>query len=262
MYQNKGSVKSRCKLKKAPHVCPSCVEKKAKYLEHEDICNSILKEAIKTVGVDEVCANLVGSMAMKKFDPSIILSRVKKVVDNDYVVATPDRHVFKLILKEVVYIMKRMGLMFELMDDDLNYSRVIGPKNMEIYNFKIDGFSSILSLIWYPEMCTCEEILNRFDINVCKIGYNVMTRELIAEQSVLNAILRREATVDRQFHFFGTFPTAAENRQLAATLGRMEKYSERGFTFSRPPKISFGMEEWHLEKVQDAAQGVAKRMKN
>ena len=92
------------------------------------------------------------------------------------------------------------------------------------------------SLIQYNGYGGIQGVVQRFDIDVCKVMFNPFTLQICADLNVVNAIVNGKAAV---CDFF--LPRGGPNRydvnQMCSTLQRMHKYAKRGFSFNRYPKL-------------------------
>ena len=109
-----------------------------------------------------------------------------------------------------------------------------------ISNLKIPGISLKLSFISSPGCNNVKEVVDQFDIDVCKVIYNVHHEEYEVEESVKKHIKMCKAMVT-DLTFGGSVPDRFDIYKCSKTLGRMEKYTKRGFVFINGGGIRFGI---------------------
>ena len=111
-----------------------------------------------------------------------------------------------------------------------------------VVRVKLCHVDTALSFVQRPNHNTVTEVMEEFDINVCKVLYRVHGRDsdgggaLEVRPSIGNAIRAREASC-KTFRFRSHTPTCLEIDKLECTLFRMQKYAKRGFFFVNYPRI-------------------------
>lgn len=97
-----------------------------------------------------------------------------------------------------------------------------------------------LSFVQCPTDSTKEDIVARFDIDIVKVMYDIGKQTIIVNEDVKRNILQGVA-VSRDFNFGLSAPSARELYMMKQRLFRIEKYTSRGFHFTRVPKLLCNM---------------------
>ena len=185
----------------------------------------------------EVKAIITGSAAVKRLDNTVtLLGKNFEVPDYDLVILCKDRNRFMVFLMDLARFFKIHGVEIEIAPNLGMYERVIG-KDLLVINLKpkFHPDAPTFSTIQNPHADCANDVTCTFDMNICKVAYDIMTGQVTVSPEVIEAIRNRTAVVDKEFHFKGIVPTPEETKLFAATLLRMEKYRARGFVFASPP---------------------------
>lgn len=110
-----------------------------------------------------------------------------------------------------------------------------------IVRVKVAGIDTALSFIQRPGHDSVTEVVEAFDIDICKVLYRIHQRANPGSPIQMSAntedAIRSMQARCKTFHFKGHSPTSFEVDKFANTLVRMQKYARRGFTFLDYPKI-------------------------
>ena len=109
-----------------------------------------------------------------------------------------------------------------------------------IANLVIPGISSKLSFISSPGCENVKQVINRFDIDVCKVICNIHFEQYEVEESVKEHIKGSKAAV-HDLVFGKCIPDKFDIYKCMRTLQRMKKYNERGFVFTNGGGLCFGI---------------------
>ena len=102
---------------------------------------------------------------------------------------------------------------------------------------KIEGIKTKLSFVSAPDCDSMAEVLDKFDISICKVMYDCRgTGMLTTRSDILRQIKVGEATVKDFLVPYGS-PDKFECNSIANTLHRMKKYGDRGYTFLNYPRF-------------------------
>lgn len=107
---------------------------------------------------------------------------------------------------------------------------VLPHQPVRIINITVKGLKSNLSFIQCPEDNTPQEIVDRFDMDIVQVIYDIERQSIVIADDIRRNILKRQATV-KDFVFDHHFPFDRDHKMYAATSSRMFKYIKRGFTF-------------------------------
>ena len=116
------------------------------------------------------------------------------------------------------------------------YANALGP--ISICDIKLEVLNIKLSLIQCPFDRNIYSVIQSFDINVCRVVYSIEKDEIWVPNEVYRSIEASEATVD-DFRFGTTGPSRFASTKVARTILRMQKYTNRGYTFSNGGGITF-----------------------
>ena len=106
-----------------------------------------------------------------------------------------------------------------------NYACATGK--VRICDFTISSFHRKLSLIQCPFNDSIEDVIDSFDLNVCRVVYSNGKDELRVAREVYKSIRKKEAVVDSVYFPGGV--NAFQGTKVQRTIERMEKYRSRGF---------------------------------
>ena len=160
--------------------------------------------------------------------------------DADYFITAPTLSAYYertdhliILLKQVARALGTSLLVFEYKVN--NYAHREYP--IWTKNIQFEGIETQISFVSAPYANSMAEILDDFDISICKVMYDCKgTGVLITTSNVLKQIKKGEATV-RNFCVHSSYPDLFECKSIASTLARMNKYGERGYTFLNYPRI-------------------------
>jgi len=82
-----------------------------------------------------------------------------------------------------------------------------------------------------------ENVVARFDINICQVLCYPHDNKFVLSEEVEECIEDKKA-VCKNFKFRSTCPSMFEIKKVERSLSRMMKYSRRGFSFPRYPRLS------------------------
>lgn len=105
-----------------------------------------------------------------------------------------------------------------------------------MHNMEVSGNDLTISFVQAPNSENMLEVINCFDIDVVKVIYNPVRRELYAPLDVVVAIENGEARVC-DFGLSEGQPSEYDVKKVCSTMKRMQKYGSRGYTFKRYPKL-------------------------
>ena len=161
-----------------------------------------------------------------------------RIGDWDLFVLTELEDTFLEIIDTFTAFCKQNYITIQLISKNENYIALTETK-IKTVNFKVEGIDAPVSFIWYSNVTSILDVLNGFDIDICKVGYNISKKKFIVTNKVRHAIKSRMATVTKSFSFQDTIPTHSEIIALSSTLHRVRKYASRGFKFLQYPWVKF-----------------------
>lgn len=107
---------------------------------------------------------------------------------------------------------------------------VRGGEKIWIMNFYISGITKIVSFVQSPRCDNLAEVVEGFDIDVCKVIYNLYTQKTSCSADVEEQI-RRGTSKAMGLLFEDGVPSPTDGRIVARTVHRIRKYIFRGFAF-------------------------------
>jgi hypothetical protein len=114
-----------------------------------------------------------------------------------------------------------------------------GIKKMEVTYLELTGFSNIISFVRYKDCKNIQEVIDGFDINVCKVIYHIHEKRFEVETEVREYIAAKKAKANGIGFKKKGHPVKAELIRAMKTAKRIEKYSHRGFYFENASGIAF-----------------------
>jgi hypothetical protein len=107
-----------------------------------------------------------------------------------------------------------------------------------IFDLTVAGLVGKLSFIQSPECDNVEEVAKQFDIDVCRVIYNIHECKLYCTKSVHEHIKRKVAVVS-WVRFRDSGLSKDDIIQVQRVMARIVKYKERGFKFLNDEGVSF-----------------------
>ena len=182
---------------------------------------------------------VAGSFATYAYMTSVLAVSVDWIPnDCNVFVATDDKEVFKdMVAAFWDYVRDEEDLYCPKprfrKSDYMNNATVL-----TFVNFLLPGQLPIVSFVQHPSKSNIRDILQDFDIDVCKVALYFKHGEqghYILEPSVREALLSATATVTKRIVWDRRAPTEQELEVLTRTYRRMKKYQDRGFVFADQP---------------------------
>ena len=131
-----------------------------------------------------------------------ILSKYWKPGDWDgFFIGTEDD--YDLMICGVCSYLKRNGFPYELKRGGHYGNCPVAFVKTDIVS---SAFYNRISIIWYPEAVTISCIVLNFDLECCMVAYDVVADRFVIEESVLDAIRKKESRALRNIAFQGTVP--------------------------------------------------------
>ena len=131
-----------------------------------------------------------------------ILSKYWKPGDWDgFFIGTEDD--YDLMICGVCSYLKRNGFPYELKRGGHYGNCPVAFVKTDIVS---SAFYNRISIIWYPEAVTISCIVRNFDLECCMVAYDVVADRFVIEESVLDAIRKKESRALRNIAFQGTVP--------------------------------------------------------
>lgn len=140
---------------------------------------------------------------------------------------------------------------YELMSRVQRKNLYILP-NIPVYitDIHVAYMNATLSFVQCPVDRTAQDVIDRFDINVVKVIYDIATWTLTVNRDVQRSIELGQATV-RDFIWEETAPSYRELYTFTSTLHRMEKFTRRGFHFIRTPTLQCNTHDVMAETMEN-----------
>lgn len=149
--------------------------------------------------------------------------------------ASTEAH-FKGIVEFIMARMKKLGAKIDSVSEYHVYGR--NQERFWVIDIDVKGIKGKISFVQAPGQKTVLDVLERFDINVCRVGYDFLSGELFYSETVRNDVARCVATVDGPA--FGPDPVSEDDiRQVLRTMERVQKYTKRGFSFINMQGVRF-----------------------
>lgn len=219
----------------------NCSQRALEWLEDSNKAIGLLTPAIPaSVKLRKEIA-LLGSSALMRLQVQLQIGPDWGSGPNDHDVfitgrwASTETH-FKGMVGLIVAKMKRLGAKIELVSEYYVYGR-----NQEFFwvvDVKVQGIEKKISFVQAPGLKRVSDVLKRFDINVCRVGYDFHSGELFYSKKVCDDVTRCVATVDGPA--FGPDAVSKDDiHQVLRTMERVQKYSKRGFNFINMQGVRF-----------------------
>ena len=113
---------------------------------------------------------------------------------------------------------------------------VFPDRPIHIIDIKVRHMRPRISFVQCPADSTPQQVVDRFDINIVQVIYDIKTGRISIADDIISSIFRQEATV-RDLIVHHQFLPRREFKIFAMTLRRINKYEKRGFVFKNPPKF-------------------------
>lgn len=142
---------------------------------------------------------------------------------------------FSAFIEEIIFRMEETGYQITEVQYSSggNYDDCMGPPGMElqVVEFTIKEISTPLSFIQCPGFDNVLEVIENFDLSVCKVAYNTYTKRHQISEDVCDQIL--SGVMDLAFPIIDLINTRylseTEMYKLEAHRRRISKYRRRGF---------------------------------
>ena len=106
-----------------------------------------------------------------------------------------------------------------------------------IQNVTVEGFKCKLSFIQFPFANSSFDVINSFDINIVRVCFYIYSQEFFVSQSDWHCIEEKQARLS-PIEWRQALPNGRDVRRLNAVIGRMNKYSKRGYSFDSAPLLT------------------------
>ena len=129
-----------------------------------------------------------------------------------------------------------------------------------IFDLEVKHINCKLSLIQCPSCDKIQEVVEGFDIDVCRVIYHPHDGSIECRDAVIEQISNCTASADG-CRFGESGPTVPECRRIFRTMMRVMKYMDRGFRFPNVNGVRFDVESnvvvWKNMNAADSAANVA-----
>ena len=150
---------------------------------------------------------------------------------------------FRKFVRSVVKKMRKADV---VVDDKMCYEHpyCVRNKKVDIWDIVLVNVDNLrVSFIQSPGKASVEEVVESFDIDVCRVVYLIHQERYLVASSVRRQIEGGLAWADPQrFGEYG-FPEPYDVQKVRSTLWRIRKYTQRGFRFLNGGGITFGIPE-------------------
>lgn len=128
-------------------------------------------------------------------------------------------------------VVKNMQEMFNVLWGETSYT-MYAKNGVEIcvIDVKVRGIDKNISFVQCPTCRNLLEVADGFDIDVCRVIYDIHAKRFRCSQSVMEHIKSCQAVLEG-FDFAATGITKKDATYVQKTMYRMVKYRERGFHF-------------------------------
>ena len=140
------------------------------------------------------------------------------------------------VVDEFVNIALRDGLCVTERKEKWNYYCSEAFKVL-IIDVAVSGFGAKFSFVQCPLANSPPEVVSMFDMNIVRVCYYIQTSTFHVDPCDWQAIKSKKHAKISPVIWSDTAPTRKETRRLVSTLGRMRKYSRRGYRFDRIPRV-------------------------
>ena len=151
------------------------------------------------------------------------------------------RRRFRKFVRSIVTKIRKAGV---VVDDKRCYEHpyIVRDKQVSVWDIVLVNVDNLrISFIQSPGKATVAEVVERFDIDVCRVVYLIHQERFVVNESVRHHIESGLAWADAQTFVEDGGPDVYDVEKVRSTLWRIRKYTQRGFHVLNGGGVVFGL---------------------